>query len=93
MSENAQCLNCGHVFSAGELAAMVALDGSEDCVIDCSACGAHNVVRTMKPGGLEANPRLGVIKLLDHPPDNHDVFDQTVNPGVRVHPKTSGKSD
>jgi len=95
-SDNADdplCLNCGHEFDLGELAAMTAIEGHDDqCVIDCASCGAHNVVRTKLQGGLDQQPVTAVLRTVDSKPDTAAVFDETVEPGVDVHPITRGES-
>ena len=88
-----KCLNCGHRFTASEAAAMVATRHQEDlCVIDCSACGSHNIVRAEPQGGFNRQPQLVVLRLSGGNVDTDDVFDETVDPDTDVHPVTRGES-
>ncbi|WP_405220318.1 hypothetical protein [Lentisalinibacter sediminis] len=73
---------------------MTASEESRDlCVVDCSACGAHNIARAEPQGGFNRQPRLVVLRTVAHKPEAPDVFTETVEPGVDVHPVTRGKSD
>jgi hypothetical protein len=88
-----KCLNCGHRFTASETAAMVASKHQEDlCVIDCAACGSHNIVRVEPQSGFERQPQLVVLRLSRREADTDDVFDETVDPDTDVHPVTRGGS-
>lgn len=88
-----RCLNCGHPFSAAELAAMTVMEGHEDlCVIDCTACGAHNVGRTELTPGLDHQAAVVLHALARRDPESGRVFHETVEPGVYVDPVTRGES-
>jgi hypothetical protein len=88
------CLECGHEFRADEIAAMTTKEGEEDlCIIDCASCGAHNVARAAPRAGFENQPAVTVLRTVPKDPQAADVFDETVEPGVRVHPITSGSSN
>jgi hypothetical protein len=73
---------------------MTATEESRDlCVIDCAACGAHNVARAEPQGGFNRQPRLAVLRIAERKPEAPEVFNETVEPGVDVHPVTRGESD
>ncbi|WP_405244079.1 hypothetical protein [Lentisalinibacter salinarum] len=73
---------------------MTASEESRDlCVVDCSACGAHNIARAEPQGGFNRQPRLVVLRTAEHKPEAPDVFEETVEPGVDVHPVTRRESD
>jgi len=73
---------------------MVACRGSDDlCVIDCSVCGAHNLVRAEPKAGFDEQPEIVVLEISKERPETEDVFDETVDSGVDVHPVTRGKSN
>lgn len=93
-SDGADCLNCGHRFTKKETAAMAACKDEHDlCVIDCSACGAHNIVRAEPQGAFDEQPELVVLRISAQKPDVAEVFDEGVEPGTYVHPITRGKSN
>lgn len=73
---------------------MTASEEAHDlCVIDCTACGSHNVARAEPQGGFNRQPHLVVLRTVERKPEAPDVFQETVEPGVDVHPVTRGKSD
>lgn len=68
-------------------------DDEEHCVIDCASCGAHNIVRSAPQAGFESQPAVEVLRTVAKEPEPADVFEETVEPGVRVHPISSGSSN
>ena len=73
---------------------MVACEDEEDlCVIDCSACGAHNIVRAEPQGAFDEQPELVVLRISEKKPASAEVFDENVDPGTHVHPITRGESN
>lgn len=93
-SGDAACLECGHVFTLNELAAMAAIEDEDDlCVIDCSACGAHNVVRSAQGPGFDKQPRIKVLRTAKTRPETAGVFRDSVEPGVRMPPIPGDESD
>ena len=88
-----RCIECGHAFDPAEIAAMTARDRREDlCIVDCSACGAHNEVRAEPQNGFEAQPVLVVRRALRGPSRHAPVFDETVAPGIHPPPESTGRS-
>lgn len=76
-----------------ELAAMTACADAHDlCVVDCEACGSHNIARAEPSGGFNRQPRLVVLRTAEEKPEVPDVFDETVEPGIDVDPVTRGES-
>jgi hypothetical protein len=87
------CLDCGHFFSAAELAAMTVMAHHEDlCIIDCADCGAHNIGHTELQPGLDHHPVVVLLRLAKRDPETGSVFDETVERGVYVHPVSRGES-
>lgn len=92
-SDTPACLQCGHPFAAVELAALTALEGHEDlCVIDCAACGAHNIGRAQPRAGMDHHPSVVVLRIAARDPKTGKIFHETVEPGVRVDRTTAGES-
>lgn len=93
-AEGGSCLKCGHRFGATDYAAMVACKESIDlCVIDCSVCGTHNLVRAEPTAGFDEQPDVVVLGISSERPQTAEVFDETVDSGIDVHPVTRGKSN
>lgn len=65
----------------------------ELCVIDCSACGAHNVVRTAQGPGFNEQPRLRVLRTAKTRPESAGVFGESVEPAVKMPPIPGDESD
>ena len=73
---------------------MVACDDDPElCVVDCTSCGAHNIVRAAPQGGFNEQPAIEVLRVREKKPEAADVFDETVEPGVDVHPRSRGESN
>ena len=65
-TESPQCLGCGNEFSLAELAAMTDPPKDKDTVvIECRECGARNEARSEPRGGMDAQPKLAVLRILD----------------------------
>lgn len=68
-------------------------DEHELCVIDCSACGAYNVARTVQGRGLNEQPRVKVLRTEKTRPESAGVFRESVEPGVKMPPIPGDDSD
>jgi hypothetical protein len=89
-----RCLQCGHPFDAAELSAMEAAEGESNlCLLDCRSCGTRNVLRSAPQSGLDHHPAVEVLRTESAPKDAARVFEETVEPGTRVHPISAGESN
>ena len=87
-------LECGHAFDAAELSAMETADGEENlCLLDCRSCGTRNVLRSQPQSGLDHQPAAVVLRTTSATTGSAAVFEQTVEPGTRVHPVSAGESN
>jgi hypothetical protein len=92
--EAPRCLECGHPFDAAELSTMEAADGEENiCLLNCRSCGTRNVLRAEPQSGLDHHPAVEVLRIASASTDSAEVFEQTVEPGTRVHPISAGESN
>jgi hypothetical protein len=89
-----RCLECGHPFDAAELSTMEAAEGeTNDCLLDCRSCGTRNVLRSAPQSGLDHHPAVEVLRTASATTDSAKVFEETVEPGTRVHPVSAGESN
>lgn len=89
-----KCLNCGHVFTASEIAATVAPEDQDDfCILHCTACDSHNIARVEPQPGFEEQPKLVVLRISEDGAETDQVFEETVESGTYVHPISRGKSN
>jgi DNA-directed RNA polymerase subunit RPC12/RpoP len=86
-----RCLECGHPFDAAELSAMEATEG--ETKLSCRSCGTRNVLRSAPQPGLDHHPAVEVLRTESASTDSARVFEETVEPGTRVHPVSAGKSN
>lgn len=93
-TQDPRCIACGHRFEAAEIAGMTALEeGDSLCVLNCGECGADNVLQAEPQQGFDNQPAVTVLRILKDERDVDAVFDESVEPGTRVHPTTAGESN
>lgn len=64
--EDPACLSCDGKLSVAALsAATTASSGSDNCIVRCDRCGAHNEVRSRPSPGAGAPPEAVVLRLVD----------------------------
>jgi DNA-directed RNA polymerase subunit RPC12/RpoP len=86
-----RCLECGHPFDGAELSAMEAAEGETN--LSCRSCGTRNVLRSAPQSGLDHQPAVEVLRTASATTDSANVFEETVEPGTRVHPVSAGESN
>lgn len=91
-AEALRCLNCDHPFSASELAGITVAEGTQNRFLKCASCGATNVVRSEPRPGFNHQPAAVVLRIAESDAEPADVFEESVEPGTRVHPVTAGES-
>lgn len=92
-SDGLCCLECNHRFSDDEVAAITARASDLACILTCTSCGSHNLVRSAPRPGFETPPGLIVVRVASGDIDVADAFKEDVEAGVYVHPRSAGSSN